>query len=263
MFRHRRGRVLLLVALLALAAGVAWRANQTRKVPLDRALNPGFWVRHWQGRDRYDAGTGLLEHGDPARREVALTIDDGPDPAIGPQVADLLYRRHIEATFFVVGTRVGQHPDVIRLLARDGFEIGNHTYDHQRLPDLKPHEIANEIRLCDRKVFQLTGRHTTLLRPPGVQYNDKVLDVAKGLGYVTVSWTCGARDYDVQPPQWIARRVLERTEPGSIILLHQDNPSTPAALSAIIDGLQAQGYTFVTVSQMLDHLGARRPAPPA
>lgn len=263
MFRYRRGRILLLIVLLALSALGAWRANLTRKVPLERALNPGYWLRHWQGRDRYDARTALLEHGNPARREVALTIDDGPDPVLGPQIADLLHRRHIAATFFVVGTRAGQHPEVIRLLARDGFEIGNHTYDHQRLPALKPHEIANELRLGDRKVFAITGRHTTLMRPPGVQYDDKVLEVAKALGYVTVSWTCGARDYDVQPPQWIAQRVLERTEPGSIILLHQDNPSTPAALSAIIDGLQAQGYQFVTVSQMLDHLNAQRPKAPA
>lgn len=263
MLRRRRGRIFLLMAALALAAGGAWRANQTRKVPLERALNPGFWWRHWRGRDRYDPRTALLEHGDPRRREVALTIDDGPDPVLGPQIARLLRDRHVPATFFVVGTRIGLHPDVIRLLARDNFEIGNHTYDHQRLPGLKPHEIANELRLCDRKVFGLTGRHTTLLRPPGVQYDDKVLGVAKALGYVTVSWTCGARDYEAQPPQWIARRVLERTEPGSIILLHQDNPATPAALTPIVDGLQAQGYTFVTVSQMLEHLGVRKSAPPS
>ncbi len=263
MWKRRRARLLLLAVALALTALGAWRANQTRKVPLERALNPGFWLRHWQGRDRYDPHTALLEHGAPARREVALTIDDGPDPALGPQVADLLRRRHVPATFFVVGTRVGQHPDVVRIMARDGFEIGNHTYDHQRLPDLKPHEIANELRLCDRKVFQITGRHTTLLRPPGVQYNDKVLGVAKALGYVTVSWTCGARDYEAQSPQWIARRVLERTEPGSIILLHQDNPATPAALPLIIDGLSARGYRFVTVSQMLQGLGVRKSGPPS
>lgn len=256
---RRRWMVGIAVGLAALGLA-GWRANQVRKVPLERALSPRYWVRHWQGRDRYDARTGLLEHGDPGAREVALTIDDGPDPILGPQVARVLFARHVPATFFLVGTRVGQHPGVVRLLARDGFEIGNHTYDHQRLPDLKPHEIANELRLCDRKLAGLTGRHTRLLRPPGVQYNEKVLHVAKALGYVTVSWTVGARDYDPQPPAWIARRVLDRTEPGSIILLHQDNPSTPAALPLIIDGLRARGYTFVTIGQMLARLGVH-PAP--
>lgn len=249
------------LALLALAGWAGWQANLSRKVPLERALNPAFWVRHLRGTDRYDPQTALLEHGNPAYKEVALTIDDGPDPAFGPPIAALLQARHVPATFFLVGTRVRQFPQVARLLARDGFELGNHTYDHQRLPDLKPHEIANEIRLCDRDVAQATGQHLNLLRPPGVQYDDKTLRAAKSLGYVTVSWTVGARDYDTQPPQWIADRVLRRTEPGSIILLHQDNSATPAALPLIIDGLRRQGYVFVTVSQMLAHLGVDRKSP--
>ncbi len=259
----RRARLgLTLAVLLALAGGAIWRINETRKVPLTRALSPLYWVQHWRGLDRYEAAGALLEHGDPAYREVALTFDDGPDPRYGPVIASLLHARGIPATFFVVGIRVKQHPQVIRLLARDGFEIGNHTYDHQRLPGLKPHEIARELRLCDAHVFALTGQHTTLMRPPGVDYDDKTLQVAKALGYVTVSWTVGARDYDLQPPQWIAERVLSRTEPGSIILLHQDNPSTASALPAIIDGLQRRGYRFVTVSQMLSRLGVPRPALP-
>jgi peptidoglycan/xylan/chitin deacetylase (PgdA/CDA1 family) len=137
--------------------------------------------------------------------------------------------------------------------------LTNHTYNHQDLPALKPHEIANELRLCDQDIWAATGRHTTLMRPPGVQYNDKVLDVAKSLGYVTVSWTVGAKDYETgTTADFIQERVLHRTAPGSIILLHQDTPATIAALPAIIDGLRAQGYTFVTISQMLERLGVHR-----
>ncbi|MBV9849604.1 MAG: polysaccharide deacetylase family protein [Armatimonadetes bacterium] len=252
--RNFRRRAPLAVAAVAVLGLAAWQADRYRKVPLDRAINPLYWVRHWRGEDRYDPRTGLLEHGDPNAPEVALTVDDGPDPRYGPAIAALLERDHVPATFFLVGTRVKQYPQVARLLARGGFEIGNHTYDHQRLPALPPHQIANELRLCDRWVAAVTGRHTTLLRPPGVQYNDKVLQVARSLGYVTVSWTVGAGDYDPHPPQWIARRVLDRTEPGSIILLHQDTPATLAALPAIISGLRARGYRFVTVGEMLRRL---------
>jgi peptidoglycan/xylan/chitin deacetylase (PgdA/CDA1 family) len=251
---------LLLVVLIAAAAG-GWHWNQTRPIPIDRALNPVDWVKHWRGLDRYDPAAALLEHGNPAYREVALTIDDGPDPRYGPEIANLLRSRGIPATFFLVGIRVKQYPQVPRLLAQDGFEIGNHTYDHKRLPALKPHEIANELRHCDADIFAVTGRHTNLMRPPGVEYNAKVLQVAKALGYITVSWDVGARDYDVEPAAWIARRVLLRTQPGSIILLHQDNPSTVAALPIIISSLQAQGYRFVTISQMLAHLGVNHPEP--
>ncbi len=257
--RHSR-RAALFGLGIALFAVAVCRFEQTRAVPLERALSPAYWVRHWRGLDRYEPQSALLESGDTARNEVCLTFDDGPDPRYGPALARLLKEKGVPATFFLVGTRVKQHPEIARLLAHDGFELGNHTYDHQRLDALKPHEIANELRLCDKQIFQATGQRTNLMRPPGVQYNDKVLHVAKALGYVTVSWTVGARDYEAQPTEFIVGRILARTRPGAIILLHQDTPETLAALPQIIDGLRAKGYRFVTVSQMLEQLHAVRPA---
>jgi len=238
---------------------LAWRWDRYRTIPFDRAINPAFWLRHWRGEDRYDAATALLEHGNPDVPEVALTIDDGPDPKYGPEIARYLKARGVAATFFVVGTRVKQYPNVLREIAADGFEIGNHTYDHQRLDTLKPHSIANELRFGARNIAAVTGQAPTLLRPPGVQYNDQVLRTAKSLGYVTVSWTCGAKDYESQSPEFIAQRVVDRTEAGSIIILHQDTPSTIKALPFIIDRLRARGLRFVTISEMLSHLHARLP----
>ncbi len=256
-----RRRRLLTAAAVLLVAGIAlsaWVLNPRRKVPLRKVFNPAEWVRHWQGIDHYDPHQALLSEGDPNVPEVALTFDDGPDPTYGPQVAAILKAKNVPATFFMVGKRVRQFPEVARLLAQDGFELGNHTYDHKSLPALKPHEIANELRLCDSDIFWATGQHTDLMRPPGVQYNDKVLHVAKALGYVTVSWTVGAKDYDKDVgPDFIRERVLDRTAPGSIILLHQDTAATVAALPAIIDGLRADGYRFVTISQMLARLGKK------
>jgi len=248
--------VLFLVIFLV----IGFILNPYRKIPLRKVFNPAEWVRHWQGIDHYDPRQALLQDGNPDLREVALTFDDGPDPRYGPTIAAILKAKDVPATFFLVGMRVKEFPDVARLLAQDGFELANHTYNHQSLPALKPHEIANELRLCDADIFAATGQHTNLMRPPGVQYNDKVLEVAKSLGYVTVSWTVGAKDYETDvSPGFIQQRVLDRTTPGSIILLHQDTPSTEAALPSIIDGLRAQGYRFITISQMLDHLHAQRP----
>lgn len=249
-------------SVLAIAL-TGWALNPHRKTPLRKVFNPVEWVRHWQGRDKYDTENALLQEGDDSVPEVALTFDDGPDPLYGPQVAAILKAKHVPATFFLVGMRVKQYPQVARLLAADGFELANHTYNHQSLPALKPHEIANELRLCDQDIFAATGQHTHLMRPPGVQYNDKMLGVTRALGYVVVSWTVGAKDYDKETSaDFIKERVLDRTAPGAIILLHQDTPATVAALPAIIDGLRAQGYRFVTVSQMLTRLHAKLPAPP-
>ena len=263
--RPRARKILLAVGTVVVLGGALafWALDPHRKTPLRKVFSPVEWVRHWKGIDHYDPAQALLQEGDPNVREVALTFDDGPDPRYGPAVAAILKRENVPATFFLVGLRVKQYPDVARLLARDGFELANHTYNHQSLPALKPHEIANELRLCDADIARATGQHTTLMRPPGVQYNDKVLGVAKSLGYVTVSWTVGAKDYDKDTTAgFIQERVLDRAAPGAIILLHQDTPATVSALPAIIDGLRAQGYQFVTVSQMLDRLHARRPPPP-
>ena len=224
----RRSRTfwLLSAAVVFLGAAAAiWVFNPRRDVPVTEALTVGYWVRYLRGGDRYDAQDAFLERGDPNVPEVALTFDDGPDPRYGPEVAQILKQKGVTATFFVIGFRVKQHPEVLRGLVRDGFEIGNHTYDHKRLPDLKPHEIANELRLCDRDIAAVTGLHPHLMRPPGVQFDDKVLGIDKALGYVTVSWTVGARDYGEEPPaSFIVERVLDRTRNGSIILLHQTSP---------------------------------------
>ncbi len=258
--RVRRFFPALTVLFAAGAALLVWTVNPHRKTPLRKVFSPVEWVRHWQGRDHYDAQNALLQEGDGAVPEVALTFDDGPDPTFGPQVAAILKAKGVPATFFLVGMRVKQYPEVTRLLDRDGFELANHTYNHQSLPALKPHEIASELRVCDADIFAATGKHTSLMRPPGVQYNEKMLGVTKALGYVTVSWTVGAKDYDKDTSaDFIRERVLDRTAPGAIILLHQDTPATVAALPAIIDGLRAQGFKFVTISQMLDRLHARRP----
>ena len=187
----RRQKIAVLAVTVVGAALAIWALDPYRKVPFARSLSPVFWVQHARGLDLYDPQSALLEHGDAQVPEVALTFDDGPDPRYGPAIAALLKQRGVTATFFVIGFRVRQYPQVLRELAADGFEIGNHTYDHQRLPPLKPHEIANELRLGDRDIATVIGRHTTLMRPPGVEYDDKVLGVAKSLGYVTVSWTVG------------------------------------------------------------------------
>jgi len=220
--------------------------------------------RSLTGKDRYDPDVALLTRGNPHLREIALTFDDGPKPEYGPPIAALLKSRGIAATFFVIGKRVKEYPQILKQLSDDGFEIGNHTYDHQRLPSLKPHEIANELRFCDQDIFKVTGKHTTLMRPPGDEMNTKVLWVAKALGYVTVSYTVGAKDFGQDPPTaMIIHRILARTKPGTIILLHQTSHATLEALPTMLDVLKSRGFHFVTISQMLAHESAQLPTPPA
>lgn len=230
---------------------------------IKNVLSMNYWSRRLWGGDRYDTGQALLREGPAERREVALTFDDGPRPQYGPQIADLLKKRGITATFFVIGFRVREYPGIVKQLSDDGFEIANHTYDHKRLPPLKPHEIASELRRCEDDIATVTGRRTMLMRPPGDEYDDKVLQVAKDLGYVTVSYTVGAKDFGPeQPSATVVQRVMSHLEPGAIILLHQTSKGTLDALPAIIDGIQQRGYHFVTVGQMLTKMHAQLPPLP-
>ena len=192
----------------------------------------------------------------PAYREVALTIDDGPDPRYGPQIIALLHQRHIAATFFLVGIRVKQHPEIARLLARDGFEIGNHTYDHQRLPALKPHEIANELRLCDAAHLRRDRPAHDPDAPAGrpVRRQDAPRRQSARLRHRFLDRRRRAITTRSRPPgspgaSWTAPNLVRSS------CCTRTTPTTLAALPLILDGLQAQGYKFVTVSQMLAHLG--------
>ncbi|HEX5322883.1 MAG TPA: polysaccharide deacetylase family protein, partial [Capsulimonadaceae bacterium] len=185
-FFKNRVHVALACFLLLLAAAAAWHFDRYRKIPIEHAINPVWWYRHIEGTDLYDPSEAILYHGNPKYHEVALTIDDGPNRIYGPKILNVLEEYHVPATFFVVGLRVKDDPQLIRQMVADGDEVANHTYDHQRLNHLKPHQIANELRDDDVNIFKAAGIHTTVMRPPGVQYDDKVLHVCKALGYVTV-----------------------------------------------------------------------------
>ena len=238
--------------VVLLAAGWYW--NQHRKVGLVDSINPMFWVRRWRGEDLYDSKGWMLKHGNRSLKEIALTIDDGPHSGTGDQLLDILKRERVRATFFVVGIRMKEQPDLIRRMIAEGHEVANHTFDHIRLSKLEPDQIRREINDNDINFYRITGRHLDLLRPPGVNYNEKVLKVSKDLGYQTIDVNVISKDFQDETPDFIVDRTLSRTENGSIILLHDDRMGTVLAMPRVIEALKRDGYKFVTVSEMLAHL---------
>lgn len=207
-----------------------------------------------RGEDLYDARYDRLIHGNRSLKEVALTIDDGPHTPTGDQILDVLKKEKVRATFFIVGIKMRERPDLVRRMLAEGHEVANHTYDHQRLSKLRPDQIRHEINDNDINFYRITGRHLDLLRPPGENYNEKVLRIAKDLGYQTIDEDVASKDFDDQTPDFIVDRTLRRVDNGSIILLHDDRESTVMALPRVIDELKREGYRFVTVSEMLGRL---------
>lgn len=206
--------------------------------------------------ETYQLNGDLLVHGNPTLREVALTFDDGPYGETTEQILATLADEGVSATFFVVGRHVEDRPALVRAILNAGHEVGNHTYSHPRLTEISHEEARQELVKCEEAFFKATGTHMNLMRPPGMQFDDGLLRLAQDMGYTTIHWNAVAGDYVPVEPAMVTKRVLWQVQPGSVILLH-DSPDTARALPELIRRLKADGYRFVTVTQML----ARLPRP--
>ncbi len=255
----RKIAVLSIVGLVLIGAG--WKVNDLRiKVGgIHNLLSRAYWTAVITHTNLYAPNARMLKHGNPDLKEIAITIDDGPHPQSCAAILDILKEKGVHATFFPVGKRVKQRPDLAWRMVNEGNEVGNHTQDHLRLTTLRPDQMAKELEFCEQNFNKATGRKLYLMRPPGMNFNDTVLDEVKKLGYIMVNWTSAAKDYiDLAQahevsPEVVADRVIKEADNGGIILIH-DAPDTARALPVIIDKLRAQGYKFVTISQMLSHL---------
>ena len=176
---------------------------------------------------------------------VALTFDDGPGPYT-ETLLETLRDKNVPATFYVLGQQVAEYPETLKRIVADGHTVGNHTYHHPDLTTLEDDEAFLEISRTQDLIYELTGRYPLTYRPPfGARREipDYPLD--------QVLWNRDPLDWEVRNSEVVAKRAIENLEPGSIILLHDIYPETVAAVPAIIDTLQARGFVFVTVEDLL------------
>ncbi len=197
--------------------------------------------------------TPVVREGSGDVREVALTFDDGPGPYT-PAILDTLIRHHVPATFFPVGFMIDNFPDSIRREVANGFAIGDHTENHQKLTELSPAD--QEAALFDQA--QTLERHGApfprLFRPPYGAYDATTLDALRRHRMLMILWTVETGDYELPGDAAIVQHVLDGVHPGAIVLLHDgggDRSETVAALPEIIKALRARGYRLVTVPQLL------------
>ncbi|QMU80343.1 polysaccharide deacetylase family protein [Streptacidiphilus sp. PB12-B1b] len=188
---------------------------------------------------------------------VAITFDTGPSIRT-PQILSILRTYHVHATFFTIGQNVMKYPATAKAMAAQGNEMETLTWDHQILTSISKDDVRKEIVQGRAAVKQVTGEVPGLLRPPQGRTSDAITAVCRDLGMAEVEWTATASDFETTDPALITQRILGQTKPDGIILLHDHvDPTnhgyngTVAALPGIISALQAKGYTFVTVSQLL------------
>lgn len=198
-----------------------------------------------------------------ARGEVALTLDDGPDPAVTPQVLELLAAAGQHATFFCIAARAQAQPELAREIVAHGHSIQNHTAAHRHnFSLLGPRGYAAEIERAQQMIHSLTGQRPTCFRAPAGLRNPFLAPVLHRLGLRLVSWT--RRGFDTRERD--AAKVLARLAPrgrgpapGDILLLHDGNAARTAAgqpvalavLPALLDALRARGLRSVTLPQAL------------
>lgn len=190
---------------------------------------------------------------------VALTFDDGPNPALTPKILAILKNYHARATFFVIGRSALAYPALVRQEVGAGMEVGNHTWGHINLAQHSQRQDVSDLERANQAIRSVTGQVPVLMRPPYGAYNPTVLRAARSLHLRTVlwSWTEDSRDWTNPGVQAIVNRVLAHIQPGDIVLFHDGGSSrqTVRAMPIILRDLTARGYRMVTVSSLLNMAG--------
>ncbi|OKI98172.1 deacetylase [Streptomyces sp. CB02058] len=182
---------------------------------------------------------------------IALTFDAGPGKDT-PRLLDILKEKKVPATFFLLGRdHVLKHPDTVRRIAAEGHEVANHTWSHEILTDRKPDEIRAELKRTQDAIAAITGTKPRLMRPPQGRTDDTVSEISKELGLSQILWSTTAKDFSTNDSALIRKRTLDQAGRDGIILLHDIYKGTVPAVPGIIDALREDGYTFVTVPQLM------------
>jgi peptidoglycan/xylan/chitin deacetylase (PgdA/CDA1 family) len=196
----------------------------------------------------------LVSRVETPEKVVALTFDDGPSPHNTGELLTVLARHGVKASFFMVGQNIERHRELAARVLAEGHELGNHSYSHPRLIFRSATFIEQEIEKTDTLLRGLGVKGDIHFRAPFGKKLFALPWILERQGRTHVIFDVVPDDHATQDEERIVRRVLEETRPGSIILLHDGwarKPGTLAATGRILQGLQARGFRFVTVSELL------------
>src|SRR6195256_4326278 len=194
---------------------------------------------------------------------IAMTFDDGPSATLTPKLLDLLAAHHIKATFFVIGENVAEHAEIVARAAREGHEVGNHSWSHPNFGKMSDKSIRRQLQQTDDAIKSATGKRPTLMRPPyGSITNRQKRWIHDEFGYNVILWDVDPNDWKRPGPAVVRGRILKETRPGSIVLSHDIHPGTIEAMPSTFDELEAKGFKFVTVSELI-RMAVPRPSHPS
>ena len=191
---------------------------------------------------------------DDDKKLIALTFDDGPSATYTEKYIEILDRYGIHATFFNLGQNIEEYPELCKKIVESGNELMSHTYQHQQLSTLESVALQSEFSSAFDTISQVAGVQTTSFRPPYGDFKESTWLKSGGLASLSVLWNLDSEDWRMPGAETIVSNSTENAFSGSIILMHDgggDRSQDVEALPQIIETLQSEGYTFVTVGELL------------
>lgn len=182
-------------------------------------------------------------------KRVALTFDDGPDPKVTARILETLEKYDAKATFFMLGSRVEFYPEIAKKVQAAGHELGNHSWTHPDLSKATTEKIFDEIHRTSEIIEEVTGEKPLSFRPPYGAFND---GVKQQTDLPIALWDVDTLDWKHRNGAELLPYVQNSVKDGSIILMHDIHPSTADGLDAVMAYLVENGYTFVTVSDLIE-----------
>lgn len=179
---------------------------------------------------------------------VALTFDDGPRRDTTERLLDGLKERGASATFFLIGQQIAGNEDLVRRMRDEGHQVGNHSWSHASLKDESDWGLLQEVGRTDTLLREILGEGSYWLRPP---YGFLTARQRQLVTVPVIKWSVDPEDWKLRDTEKDVAAVLKKVRPGDIILMHDSIPATVDAALRIVDALQAEGYIFVTVEELL------------
>lgn len=230
-----------------------------------------LYAMFWQGRDEVQPTNAIIESKkipiysvDSKEKVVALSFDAAWGNEDTAEILSILEKNDVKATFFMTGGWVDNYPEDVKAIAAAGHTLGNHSQNHKNMSQLSVEECKDELMQVHNTVKELTGIEMDLFRPPYGDYDDEVVDTAYEIGYYPIQWSVDSLDWKNYGIQSIVDTVVNHKAMGNgaIVLMHNGAKYTAKALQQVIDGLREQGYTFVSIDELIikenfytDHTG--------
>ncbi|OIJ17884.1 hypothetical protein BKP45_20195 [Anaerobacillus alkalidiazotrophicus] len=197
-----------------------------------------------------DLPSAPIYRGNPEKKMATLLVNVAWGNEYLPQMLKIMNAHNVKSTFFLDGSWTKKNPTLAKMIIDEGHEIGNHAYSHPDMKKLTNARIREEIKKTNEVIYAILEVKPKWFAPPSGSYRQDVVDIARSMDMYTILWTVDTVDWRNPEPSAMAQRVLQKVEPGSMILMHPTSSAT-GGLEQLITGLKAKGYQISTVSNLL------------